>query len=88
MIRARFADDVVGAVFVSGGGGFAGGAEGDGGEATVAFLGVGLAAEEGHPVEGAAFVGVEAEPGEGVEGLGTALVVEGAEEGVFAVVEP
>ena len=57
------ADDGVGAVRVGGRLGVAGGAEGDGGEVAVGFLGVGLAAEEGEPVDGAAFVRVEAQAG-------------------------
>ncbi len=81
------ADGVVGAVG-GGGGGVGGGAEGDGGEAAVAFLRVRLPAEDGEPVEGAVLVRVQPEAGQGVEVPGAALVVECAEEGVLAVLEP
>ena len=63
VVGVGVADDGVRAVRVGGGWGVAGGAEGDGGEVAVGFLGVGLAAEEGEPVDGAAFVRVEAQVG-------------------------
>ena len=87
-VRARAADGVVRAVGGGGGGALARGAEADGGEAAVAFLRVGLAAEKGQPVDGAAFVRVEAQAGEVVEALGALFVFERAEGGVFAAVEP
>ena len=52
------------------------------------FFGVGLLVDDCEPIDRAAFVGVQAEFGEIVEGLGTLLVVEGAEEGVFSAVQP
>ena len=55
---------------------------------TVRFGRVRLAADDGEPVYGAVFVGVDAEAGEVGEGLGALELVERAEKGVFAAVEP
>lgn len=87
-VRTRASDDVVRAGEVGGRGGVAGGAEGDGGEAAVTFFGVGLLVDDCEPIYRAAFVRVQAKFGEIVEGLGTLLIVEGAEEGVFSAVQP
>ena len=88
VVGVGVADDGVGAVGVGGRLGVGGGAEGDGGEVAVGFLRVGLSAEEGEPVDGAAFVRVEAQAGEIGDVLSALSVVEGAEEVVFAVVHP
>ena len=54
----------------------------------VGFCRVGLLPDDGEPVYGAVFVGVDAQAGEVGEGLCALQVVEGAEEAVFAAVEP
>lgn len=54
----------------------------------VGFCRVRFLADDGEPVDGAVLVRVDAEAGEVREGLGALEVVEGAEEGVFAPVEP
>lgn len=47
-----------------------------------------LLADDGEPVYGAVFVCVDAQTGEVREGFGALEVVECAEEGIFAAVEP
>lgn len=81
-------DDVVRAVRVGGGGGFALGAESDGREPPVAFLRVCRTADDREPVHGAALVRVQPQAREPVQGLRAPFVVERAEEAVFSAVQP